>query len=100
MLQKEILLDGHWSSLAQLAEACELSREEVAEAAAKGAVWRRKGGAKSAKLRRIRNPDTESESGDTLFINYDRKVLDQQAQSPRLVSDCLLYTSPSPRDRG
>ena len=34
MLQKEILLDGHWSSLAQLAEACELSREEVAEAAA------------------------------------------------------------------
>ena len=92
MLQKEILLDGHWSSLAQLAEACELSREEVAEAAVKGAVWRRKGGAKSAKLRRIRNPDTESESGDTLFINYDRKVLDQQAQSPRLVSDQGNYS--------
>jgi len=92
VLQKEILLDGQWSSVAQLAEACELSREEVSEAAAKGAVWRRKGGAKSAKLRRIRDPDTDSESGDTLYINYDRKVLDQQPQLPKLVSDQGNYS--------
>lgn len=86
------MLDGHWSSLAQIAEACELSREQVSEAAKKGAVWRRKGGAKSARLRRIRNPDTEAESGDTLFINYDRKVLDQIPQLPKLVSDQGNYS--------
>jgi len=92
VLQKEILLDGHWSSLAQLAEACELSREEVSEAAVKGAVWRKKGGARSAKLRRIRDPDAESKSGDTLYINYDRKVLDQKPQLPQLVSDQGNYS--------
>lgn len=92
MLQKEILLDGHWSSLAQLAEACELSREQVLEAAVKGAVWRRKAGTKSSKLRRIRDPDAESESGDTLFINYNRKVLDQKPQPPQLVSDQGNYS--------
>ena len=92
MLQKEIVLDGHWSSLAQLAEACELSREEVLEAAVKGAVWRRKGAGGSSKLRRIRDPDAESESGDTVFINYDRKVLDQQPQAPALVSDQGNYS--------
>jgi len=68
VLQKEILLGGQWSSLAQLAEACELSREKVLEAAVKG------------------------ESGDTLFINYDRKVLDQKPQSPQLVSDQGNYS--------
>jgi len=90
-LQKEILLEGHWSSLAQVAQACDLSREQVAEAATKGALWRKKPG-KKAKLKRIRDPDSDSESGDTLYINYDRKVLDQQPLPPVLVSDQGNYS--------
>lgn len=90
-LQKEILLEGQWSSLAQIAQACDLSREQVAEAAVKGALWRRKPGKKS-RLKRIRDPDSDSESGDTLYLNYDRKVLDQEPSSPVLVSDQGNYS--------
>lgn len=91
VLQKEIMLEGHWSALAQVAEACELSREEVSEAAVKGALWRKKPGKKS-RLKRSRNPDVEAESGDTLFLNYDRTVLDQKPQQPVLVSDQGNYS--------
>lgn len=90
-LQKEILLDGHWSALAQVAEACDLSREEISEAAAKGALWRRKPGKKS-KIQRTRHPDTDAVSGDTLILNYDRKVLDQKPQQPLLISDQGNYS--------
>ncbi len=91
VLQIETTLDGHWSALAQIAQACELSREEVSEAAVKGALWRRKPG-KKAKLKRIRDPDAESESGDTLLLNYNRTVLDQKPQLPVLVSDQGNYS--------
>lgn len=91
VLQKEILLDGHWSALAQLAEACDLSREEVTEAATKGALWRKRPG-KKAKLKRIRDPDTEAESGDTLALNFNRAVLDQEPLQPVLVSDQGNYS--------
>ena len=91
VLQKEIALEGHWAALAQLAQACDLSREEVSEAAAKGGLWRRKPG-KKAKLKRIRDPDTESTTGDTLVINYNRSVLDQKPVPPVLVSDQGNYS--------
>ncbi len=91
VLQKEIALEGHWAALAQLAQACDLSREEVSEAAAKGGLWRRKPG-KKARLKRIRDPDTESSAGDTLVINYNRSVLDQKPVSPVLVSDQGNYS--------
>lgn len=91
VLQKEITLDGHWSALAQVAQACGLSREEIAEAAIKGAVWRRKPG-KKAKLKRIRDPETESASGDTLVVNYNRAVLDEKPLQPVLVSDQGNYS--------
>lgn len=91
VLQKEITLDGHWSALAQVAQVCDLSREEVLETAAKGGVWRRKPG-KKAKLKRIRDPDAESASGDTLAVNYNRAVLDQKPKKPVLVSDQGNYS--------
>lgn len=91
VLQIETTLDGHWSALAQVAQSCDLSREEVSEAATKGALWRRKSG-KKAKLKRIRDPDAESESGDTLVLNYNRAVLDQKPQQPVLVSDQGNYS--------
>lgn len=91
MVKKEVLLVGQWSSLAQLAQACNLSREQVSEAAAKGALWRRKPGNK-ARLRRIRDPDNDSASGDTVFVNYNREVLDQKPSTPLLVSDQGNYS--------
>lgn len=91
VLQKEITLDGHWSALAQVAQACDLSREEVSEAAVKGAVWRKKPG-KKAKLKRIRDPEAESASGDTLVVNYNRTVLDEKPLQPVLVSDQINYS--------
>ncbi len=89
-LQKEIQLLDHWPALAQLAQACELSRAEVSEAASKGALWRRKPG-KKAKLKRIRDT-AESEPGDTLVLNYNRDVLDQQPLLPTLVTDHGNYS--------
>lgn len=90
-LQKEIVLNGQWSALAQIADACDLSREEVTAAAVKGALWRRKPG-KKARLRRIRNPDQDATSGDTVVMNYDPGVLAQEVVSPVLVSDQGNYS--------
>lgn len=95
VLQKEIVLNGQWSNLAQIADACELPRNEVSEAALKGALWHQRAGkkpGKKTKLRRIRNADTDAASGDTVYLNYDRKVLDQLPATPVLVSDQGNYS--------
>ena len=91
IVQKEVTLQGQWSYLAQVADACELKRTDIAEAAVKGAVWRKKSG-KRSKLDRIRDIDKEAGEGDTVFVNYDRSVLDQQPDKPVMLSDQGNYS--------
>jgi len=91
VVQKEVVLLAHWSYLAQVADACELARAEITEAAVKGAVWRKKSG-KRIKLDRIRDIEKDANAGDTVFVNYDRSVLDQQPDQPVLVSDQGNYS--------
>lgn len=91
VVQKEVVLLAHWSYLAQVADACELGRADITEAAVKGAVWRKKSG-KRVRLDRIRDIEKDANAGDTVFINYDRSVLDQQPDQPVLVSDQGNYS--------
>ena len=91
VVQKEVVLLAHWSYLAQVADACDLERADITEAAVKGAVWRKKSG-KRIRLDRIRDIEKDASAGDTVFINYDRSVLDQQPDQPVLVSDQGNYS--------
>ena len=89
--QKEVVLEGHWSYLAQVADACELKRDDLAEAAVKGGVWRKKSGSRS-RINRIRDIDKDASAGDTIYVNYDRSVLDQLPDTPKLLSDQGNYS--------
>lgn len=85
------MLTGQWSALAQAAEAFDLSRAEISDAAIKGAVWKKKSG-KHAKLLRIRDLEKDAGEGETLYINYNREVLEQTPEVPRLLSDQGNYS--------
>jgi len=74
-----------------LAQSCDLTEEEVHNAATKGAVWRVKAGSRS-KPRRIRDLDGQSGSRDLLMINYNRRVLEEVAGTPELVGEDRNYS--------
>ena len=42
----------------------------------------------------------QSKGGDIIATLVSNGVVDHQAAMNALAEDCLLYTSPSPRDRG
>lgn len=89
-IQIELTITAWGSALSQLQAATELAEQQLQDAAAKGAVWRKKH--KGHKLKRIRDIDAETELSDQLYINYDANVLSTVALQPMLVSDELNYS--------
>lgn len=89
-IQLELTVSAWKSAKEQLALKSELTEQEVAEAASKGAVWRKRQG--MHKLRRFRNINDSVEPGDQFFLNYDARVLAQVPLTPSLVSDQLNYS--------
>lgn len=89
IIEKQITV-GLWSPTEQLCEASGLTREQIAEAASKGAVWHVKKDSRS-KPRRVREIDKNVTAGDTVFVNYNPQVLIQKPALPVLVSDQVNY---------
>jgi len=89
-IQIEHTLSAWGSALSQLAEVSNLTEQQIADAARKGAVWRKK--RKAHKLRRVRDLSVNSEIADQLFLNYDADVLAQIPLVPTLVSDQGNYS--------
>lgn len=89
-IQIEHTLSAWGSALSQLAEVSALSEEQVADAAVKGGVWRKKRNAH--KLRRVRDLSVNSDIADQLYLNYDANVLAQIPLVPTLISDQLNYS--------
>lgn len=89
-IQIEYTVSAWGSALTQVASASGLSEEQVAEAAAKGGVWRRKHD--SQKIRRVRDLSAGVAVSDQLYLNYDSNVLGQTPLTPSLVSDQHNYS--------
>lgn len=90
--QHEVEISGQWAVLAQVAGACDLPREALLDAAAKGAVWVQKN--KNRRLQkpvRIRSFDQVG-NGDRVLVNYAPQVLAQQPPLPTLVADEKNYS--------
>ncbi len=90
--QREVIVTGQWAALAQVAEACELPRECLQEAAEKGAVWLQKSVGKGyRKPARIRTFDRVTEN-DRVLVNYAPGVLALTPAIPALVADEKNYS--------
>ncbi len=89
-IQIELTVSAWQTAKEQLASLSKLSEQEVADAASKGALWRKRHG--MHKLRRFRNIDAGVDPGDQLFLNYDASVLAQSPMTPSLISDQLNYS--------
>ena len=90
--QYEVVASGHWAVLAQVAEACDLTREVLLEAADKGAVWlQRPVGKKYRKPVRIRTFDQVTET-DRILVNYAPDVLAMTPATPVLIADEKNYS--------
>ena len=75
ILQHEVIVAGQWAVLAQVAGACDLPRDTLLEAAAKGGVWLQKSvGKRYRKPVRIRTFDQAAEN-DRILVNYAPAVL-------------------------
>ena len=84
--QREVVVGGQWSVLAQVAGACELPRQTLQEAASKGAVWLQKlSGKRHRKPVRIRTFDNIGEN-DRVLVNYDPAVLAMTPAVPTLIA--------------
>ena len=94
LFQQEVVIGDCWSALAVVAEACDLSRDELSDAASKGAVWVRKpaSGTHQSKPRRVRDIDSAAVPGDTMVVNYNREVLSARPDLPKLISDQGNYS--------
>jgi len=89
-IQIEHTVSAWGSALSQVATASSLTEDQVADAAAKGGVWRRKHNTK--KIRRVRDLSAGVAVSDQLFLNYDPNILVQTPLTPTLVSDQLNYS--------
>jgi len=78
------------SALSQLATQSGLTEEQVADAADKGGVWRKRHNAH--KIRRVRDLSAGVAVSDQLYLNYDSNILVQTPLTPTLVSDQLNYS--------
>lgn len=97
VVQKKIQITGQWAVLAQVADACDLSRSTLTDAADKGAVWLQQPMGKSGEGKyrnpvRIRNFDGGVSSGDLVLVNYNPDVLAAEPITPTLVSDQVNYS--------
>lgn len=91
-VQHEVDISGQWAVLAQVAGACELPRDTLLDAAAKGAVWvQRNKNKRLQKPVRIRSFD-QIVNGDRVLVNYAPQVLAQQPPLPTLVADEKNYS--------
>ncbi len=92
--QVEVTLTGPWSFVDQVADACELTAQQITDATAKGAVWWQKLDAK----KQHRNPvrlasfDDTVNAGDKILVNYNSDILAQRAATPVLISDQVNYS--------
>jgi len=89
-IQIEHTVSAWGAALSQLALASGLTEEQVADAARKGGVWRKKH--KAHKLRRVRDLSQGASVADQFYLNYDPKILAQIPLTPTLVSDQLNYS--------
>lgn len=94
VVQKSVEISGQWSALAQVADACDLSRAVLTDAAEKGAVWWRKSLPKSKYKNpvRIRSIDQKVSAHDIVLVNYNRNVLAAVVSPPELISDQVNYS--------
>lgn len=94
VVQKSVEITGQWAALAQVADACDLDRDILTEAAEKGAIWWQQSVAKSKHRNpvRIRSFDQKISTGDLILVNLNPKVLSSQAAAPVLVSDQVNYS--------
>lgn len=97
VLQKKVEIVGQWAVLAQVADACELPRDTLTDAAEKGAVWLQQSMGKSGEGKyrnpvRQRNFDQGISSGDLVLVNYNPQVLAAKPVAPTLVSDQVNYS--------
>ena len=92
ILQHEVIVAGQWAVLAQVAGACDLPRDTLLEAAAKGGVWLQKSvGKRYRKPVRIRTFDQAAEN-DRILVNYAPAVLAMMPAIPTLVADEKNYS--------
>ena len=93
-LQKTIDLSGQWPAVAEVADATDLSKEVIQEAAEKGAVWLRaaQGASQYKKPCRVRSLDNRFKARDQILINYDREVLLAVPPSVEMISDQVNYS--------
>ncbi len=94
IIQKSVEINGQWSALAQVADACDLSRAQISDAAEKGAVWWQKSlpNSKHRNPVRIRNIEENVAAKDLVLVNYNRNVLASTAVAPELISDQVNYS--------
>lgn len=94
IIQKSVEINGQWSALAQVADACDLSRAQLTDAAEKGAVWWQKSLPKSKHKNPVRIRDIEQTvaANDLVLVNYNRDVLASTAVAPELISDQVNYS--------
>ncbi len=91
-LQREVVIAGQWAALAQVAGACDLPRDDLLDAASKGAVWLQKSvGKRYRKPVRIRNFNQVAEN-DKVLVNYAPEVLATVPAVPTLVADEKNYS--------
>lgn len=90
VIQLEHTVSAWGTALSQLAMASQLDEALVADAASKGAVWKKKHNAH--KLRRVRDLAEHTAVSDQLFLNYDADVLAQIPLKPILISDQVNYS--------
>ena len=98
VIQQNVEVVGQWGVLAQVADACDLPRAELTDAATRGAVWLQKKVGSNADKKHYRNPvrlrDFEQpiDAGDLVLVNYNPSVLAAEPMLPVLVSDEVNYS--------
>ena len=98
VVQHKVEVAGQWGVLAQVADACDLPRAKLTDAAAKGAVWLQKKIASKAEKNHYRNPlrlrdfEQSIDTGDLVLVNYNPAVLATKPMLPVLVSDEVNYS--------
>lgn len=82
------LTDCDQSALQRLVEESGLSKNQIKQAMQKGALWR----SRSKQAQRIRRIPKNLQSGDTLHLYFDEKVLAETPAEPELIADEGLYS--------
>ena len=87
-IEKNITLTQQ-TAIDALSEACDLTRAELKQCFAKGAVWLTAGQQKPMRLRRVKKALNH---GDCIQLYYNPKVLNQTIIAPQLILDKHQYS--------